>query len=92
MRTAIFDPVLFLFVVLPWEILKIRGEFTSRIVGSAVVLQRMLDAVRVVRHGEGVSGPDCAMVVVCITVVRGSELMDWAAPWRVLVEVRSVIS
>ena len=57
------------------------------------MLQRMLDAVRVVRHGEGVSGPDCAMVVVCIIVVRGSsELMDWAAPWRVLVEVRSVIS
>ena len=42
------------------------------------MLQRMLDAVRVVRHGEGVSGPDCAMVVVCIIVVRGSELMDWA--------------
>ena len=56
------------------------------------MLQRMLDAVRVVRHGEGVSGPDCAMVVVCIIVVRGSELMDWAAPWRVLVKVRSVIS
>lgn len=48
--------------------------------GSAVVLHRMLGAVRVVRHGEGVSGPDCAMVVVCIIVVRGSELMDWAAP------------
>ena len=38
-----------------------------------IVLQRMLDAVRVVRHGEGVSGPDCAMVVVCIIVVRGSR-------------------
>ena len=48
--------------------------------GSAVVLHRMLGAVRVVRHGEGVSGPDCAMVVVCIIVVRGSELVDWAAP------------
>ena len=39
------------------------------------MLQRMLDAVRVVRHGEGVSGPDCATVVVCIIVVRGSELV-----------------
>ena len=43
------------------------------------MLQRMLDAVRVVRHGAGVSGPDCAMVVVCITVVRGSELMDYSS-------------
>ena len=56
------------------------------------MLQRMLGAVRVVRHGEGVSGPDCAMVVVCVIVVRGSELMGWAAPWRVLVKVRSVIT